>query len=208
MALVSGPRETVYFSVDLAMKKIRSDYLNTVLTAEGLNRVINEMTGHLTPHEGEFSAVAFRGMSGAVVAPGVAQRLNKDLIVVRKPHEINHSNMGVEGVECKAYVIIDDFIDSGTTIKEIRRAVRQEEIFGKLVGIGLYKRNYPDMLQEYANKLKVWILSNGTWIYPNDKKKSPQEPAATGGTATVRTRKNKDGTPTAQGRGQGPGNRG
>ncbi len=72
-----------------------------------------------------FDAIAFAGMSGAIIAPMVAYKLNKPLIVVRKESDTSisgnsHSSRMVEGcIFARTYLIIDDFIDTGNTIKRI-----------------------------------------------------------------------------------------
>lgn len=68
----------------------------------------------------EFDAIAFRGMSGATIAPSVALALNKSLIMVRKPKDGSHSDMRVEGDRtARTYVIIDDFQSTGETVRAI-----------------------------------------------------------------------------------------
>ncbi len=65
----------------------------------------------------KFDAIACRGVSGLLIAPIVAMRLNKTLIVVRKG-EKTHSCYVVEGDHAaKRYLILDDFIASGATVR-------------------------------------------------------------------------------------------
>jgi adenine/guanine phosphoribosyltransferase-like PRPP-binding protein len=71
-----------------------------------------------------FDSLAFRGMSGAVIAPPVAIALKKHLIMVRKPEEPTHSDFPVEGnINSRKYIIIDDFMSSGKTARAIIEAV-------------------------------------------------------------------------------------
>jgi len=72
----------------------------------------------------EFDTIAFRGMSGALVAPIVARDLKKEIILVRKTGEDNHSGYSLEGhIGAKKYVILDDFISTGKTVREIIKQV-------------------------------------------------------------------------------------
>lgn len=65
-----------------------------------------------------FDAIAFCGISGALVAPAVAAMLDKELIVVRKRQDSSHSQEIVEGpYTTKKYVIIDDLVESGKTAR-------------------------------------------------------------------------------------------
>jgi adenine/guanine phosphoribosyltransferase-like PRPP-binding protein len=71
-----------------------------------------------------FDAFAFRGMSGALLAAPFALAFDKGLILVRKENDNSHSRMLVEGMHtAKQYVIIDDFIASGATIRAILKDV-------------------------------------------------------------------------------------
>jgi len=69
-------------------------------------------------------AVAFRGISGALVAPIVAFKLGLNAIAVRKPgadchNGITHHSIALEGSPVERYVIVDDFVNTGETIKKI-----------------------------------------------------------------------------------------
>lgn len=71
-----------------------------------------------------FDTIAFRGMSGALVAPTVALRLRKELIMVRKG-EPSHARYEVEGnAAAKRVLIVDDFVSTGDTVREITKGVR------------------------------------------------------------------------------------
>ena len=94
----------------------------------------------------EFDAIAFRGMSGALLATPVALAMKKTLILVRHLDDPSHSEEMVEG-DCTArtYVILDDFIASGDTVRAIKEAVAdwapQAKYLGTLLAIGTEK--YP-----------------------------------------------------------------
>jgi hypothetical protein len=94
--------------------------------------------------EDKFDAIAFRGLSGSLVAPSVALKLGKTLLAVRKEEEC-HSSRQVEGdLGADRYIIIDDFVSSGETINEIRKAIIQR--------VKQYKKVYSDNLF-YLEKL-------------------------------------------------------
>lgn len=88
----------------------------------------------------KFDAIAFRGMSGALLAAPLAMTMKKTLMLVRKEGDINHSKRMVEGDRsCKSYVIVDDFIAGGDTVKSIYDAV---EIFApKAKCLGVFQVN-------------------------------------------------------------------
>jgi hypothetical protein len=87
----------------------------------------------------EFEAVAYRGNSGALIAPTVAALMSKDLILVRKKDDDTHSSLNVEGPsQAVRYVIVDDFVDSGSTVNTIVKAVKNLNPDSKPVGLVEY----------------------------------------------------------------------
>jgi adenine/guanine phosphoribosyltransferase-like PRPP-binding protein len=88
----------------------------------------------------EFDAIACRGVSGLLIAPVVAMRLNKTLIVVRKG-EKTHSGYKVEGDHgAKRYLILDDFIDGGDTVRITIKDIYATNPAARCVGFIAYKR--------------------------------------------------------------------
>jgi len=86
-----------------------------------------------------FDAIAFTGNSGAAMAYPLSYKLKVPLICIRKRPSDSHSSLKLEGcVSAKRYVIVDDFIESGSTMKKIQRVIKQELEDAKLVGIFLY----------------------------------------------------------------------
>ena len=77
----------------------------------------------------EFDAIAFTGVSGALVAPAVAAALGKFLIVVRKKAEKknSHSPYLVEGPRYAVrFIVIDDFISTGKTMDTVITKVHDD----------------------------------------------------------------------------------
>lgn len=96
-----------------------SSYLHSVLSKDGFHRTIKQTIQDLKPKSELFNTIAFRGISGALVAPVVAHALDKNLIVVRKETN-SHSFYKVEGeIYGARYIVIDDFVSSGSTILAI-----------------------------------------------------------------------------------------
>jgi len=84
----------------------------------------------------KFDSIAFRGVSGALIAPVLAHALNKNIIVVRKGNQNSHSYRTVEGnFDCKTYVIADDFVDTGRTVKTIKREIKKEAPDAQCIGV-------------------------------------------------------------------------
>lgn len=104
---------------------ISSAYLGKALNPVTMRTFVRKAVPVLKKYD--FEAFAFRGISGALIAPVLAYKMGKSLIAVRKPkdEESHHSWMKVEGdMNVKRYIIADDFISTGMTVKSIVRAVR------------------------------------------------------------------------------------
>ncbi len=139
------------------MVNLKTQYLQSLdptLLKKEIALAVKSLTG-LT-----FKSIAFRGISGALVAPAVAVRLKKGLIVVRKGDITGqHSTYMVEGhrlIGPQKYIIIDDFPSSGLTIKKI--VVEINENFNraaKCVGVYWYSL-YHILAKMDKNDRKHW----------------------------------------------------
>jgi hypoxanthine phosphoribosyltransferase len=99
-----------------------ADYLNKLIPTDKLAKTAR--LAKIALKQFDYDAIACRGVSGLLIAPMMAVRLKKSLLVVRKPGENNHSGRMVEGdAAAKRYIILDDFTDSGETAKAIKRAI-------------------------------------------------------------------------------------
>lgn len=83
-------------------------------------------------------AIAFTGTSGAAYAYPVSLAVGLPLICVRKPGS-QHYGTGIEGCRnAKSYIIIDDFISSGATLRRIIKMVKKTSHEAQLKAIFLY----------------------------------------------------------------------
>ncbi len=127
--------------------RIVSSYLHNVYHVNVFAKLINKATKQLKAFRQKhpFDAIAFTGTSGAALAYPLSLRLKVPLICVRNPLIKNHSNHMVEGCySAKRYIIIDDLIDVGNTIKRIvdginiAYKVERAATKPKLIAIWLY----------------------------------------------------------------------
>ncbi len=110
----------------MATDTLRTSYLHAALW-RGRKSIIQDTIDFLRPRADQFDAIAFCGMSGALVAPSVADALDKHLIMVRKADDgSRHSSLPVEGILEGRYLILDDFISSGRTVKFIMAQIAKE----------------------------------------------------------------------------------
>jgi adenine/guanine phosphoribosyltransferase-like PRPP-binding protein len=86
----------------------------------------------------DFDSIACCGTSGLLVVPQIAEILDKHIVVIRKPSEKRYSVFDVEGVVPSNYIIVDDLVCSGRTIRLIRNSIKSECTLSKCVGAYFY----------------------------------------------------------------------
>lgn len=101
---------------------IRSDYLQAVFDKKSLKTIVRKVSAEVRILKPD--AIVCRGVSGISVAFPVGLRCSVPVVVVRKPRDGSHSRYRTEGTySFNSYVIVDDFILSGTTLREISAGV-------------------------------------------------------------------------------------
>lgn len=140
--------------------RTHSHYLHNLLDTSQREERLNVMAAKLK--DVDFEAIAFQGMSGCLIAPGLAARLNKSIIMVRK-HALrsldgklyHHSEYTVEGdKEALKYIIADDFFESGATVKNIVDEVSKFNRKAKCVGSVMSKGMNFVTLKELKQQIK------------------------------------------------------
>ena len=112
-------------------------YLKDTLEPRLRRELIDRIKHRLSPHN--FDAIAFRGLSGALVAPIVALEMEKTLLAVRKKGDSNHSGRVVEGdYGARRYIILDDFQATGDTVRAIRTAIASAVPSAECIGLYEY----------------------------------------------------------------------
>lgn len=115
------------------LPRVHSSYLQGSMDIEQLPEIVAGLAARIEESGLEFNAIAFRGMSGALVSPMLALRLGKGFIVCRKPSENSHAGAAEGSLSCGGnYIIVDDFISSGRTVWAIVAAIEDyRERFNK-----------------------------------------------------------------------------
>lgn len=113
-------------------------HTSLILNHKERNRIIITAVTKLRKIKDDFDSIVCCGTSGLLVAPQVAEILNKNIVVVRKKNDSRYSPFPYEGVSPTFYVIIDDLICSGQTVKHIIRTISDDIRKSKCIGIYTY----------------------------------------------------------------------
>jgi hypothetical protein len=111
-----------------------------VLNHKSRNKIIIKAVCDLRKFSNNFDSIACCGVSGLMVVPQIAEILNKNIIVVRKGEKC-YSEFQTEGVSPIRYIILDDLICSGDTVKHIKNTIHYEYPYSKCVGLYCYLPN-------------------------------------------------------------------
>jgi adenine/guanine phosphoribosyltransferase-like PRPP-binding protein len=112
-------------------------HTSRILNHKYRNKIIINAYSHLNKLDTYYDAIACCGTSGLMVVPQIAELLKKNIIVVRKKKD-GYSDFMVEGTHTNHYIIIDDLICSGGTIKHIIKNIKAETPRSKCVGVYCY----------------------------------------------------------------------
>lgn len=127
----------------MAGKYKHADYMNYAVRADDRKKVIEKAVRRLRAliKDGcQFDTIAFTGMSGALIAPVIADRLGKPFTLVRKTTHDCHSFCVVEGwvEDGMTYIVIDDLVSTGETLNRIHDELCNVCRCPKLVGFYSY----------------------------------------------------------------------
>jgi orotate phosphoribosyltransferase len=136
-----------------------------VLNHKARTKAIIKSVCHLRPMAHTFDSIVCCGTSGLLVAPQIAEILDKHIIVVRKDQKC-YSEFLVEGVAPNRYIIIDDFICKGYTVRHIMDSISEDSPSSRCYGVYCYMneecfyKGIPDELEadlgiKYLNELKL-----------------------------------------------------
>jgi orotate phosphoribosyltransferase-like protein len=106
-----------------------------VLNHKVRNKIIIKAVCDLRKISDTFDSIACCGASGMMVVPQIAELLNKNIMLVRK-NEKSYSDFDIEGVAPFRYIIVDDLICSGNTVRNIKNKIRNE--YSRAICVGIY----------------------------------------------------------------------
>jgi adenine/guanine phosphoribosyltransferase-like PRPP-binding protein len=139
MNVLSMPIEDVRKTVD--GKYIQgASHTCHVLNHKARNKIIIKAVCDLRKIADSFDSIACCGVSGLLVVAQVAELLNKNIIVVRKGEQC-YSEFRTEGVAPFRYIILDDLICSGGTVRHIKKVLKDEYPRSNCIGVYCYLPN-------------------------------------------------------------------
>lgn len=95
---------------------------------------------------GDFDTIVCTGVSGVLFASPLALLMKKNLVIVRKAKDASHSSNRIEA-NCFAddvgkWIFVDDLIDSGKTLKRVKREMGLWAEDAEYLGNYLYEDGY------------------------------------------------------------------
>ncbi len=115
------------------MADLCAGHLKRSLSDSKRTRTVDEILARLKKHRNKFSHIAVQGYSTAILGGIIADRLNKDIVIVRKPREKCYSEHSVEQTgRIDKYIIIDDLICTGATCSRIIQKLGVADCYGIL----------------------------------------------------------------------------
>jgi len=109
-------------TVDEPLYKHRTKYFRKAF--EDLGEIASRLDYALV--DVECDTLIGTGLSGALVVPTLARLMGKYWAIVRKPSDINHSDMPIEGEVGRKWVFVDDFVETGQTLQLVKYKIGRE----------------------------------------------------------------------------------
>ena len=106
-----------------------------VLNHKERNKIVIRSVCDLRKIMNTFDSIACCGVSGLMVVPQIAELLDKHIVIVRKGERC-YSEFRTEGVAPFQYIILDDLICSGGTVKHIKKVIKDE--YPRSICVGVY----------------------------------------------------------------------
>jgi orotate phosphoribosyltransferase len=128
-------------------------------------KIIARVIKALRPLADKFDTITFKGLSGALVAPVVADALKKQLVAVRSEHVKTHgySVERARKIEPGRYVVIDDFVASGDTLLYIHKKM-EEEFKGSAKPVGTLLYHEEKKAADLRRLVGAGAIPNGTFL--------------------------------------------
>lgn len=111
------------------------DHTTILLNPKTRNQIIKTTVDYIKSLKLRFDTIACCGISGILVVPQIAEKLHKNTILIRKKDDSRYSPFHYEGVMPSRYIIVDDLICSGQTIKHIINTIGDDCKLAQCLGV-------------------------------------------------------------------------
>jgi len=111
------------------------DHTTLLLNHKIRNKIIFQCMNDLKNIDFSFDTIACCGTSGLLVVPQISELLKKNILVVRKKKEKRYSPFQYEGPIPNKYIIVDDLICSGKTVKHIIYTIKEDCPRAECIGV-------------------------------------------------------------------------
>lgn len=125
----------IYRRTDTGQWMQGCEHTTSLLNTKFRNKTIFEIVNRLKQLNNNFDTIACCGTSGLLVVPQVSEILKKNILIIRKKKEKRYSPFAYEGAVPRNYVIVDDLICSGSTIKHILNTIQEDCPMAKCLGV-------------------------------------------------------------------------
>ena len=117
-----------------------SDWLRPVYDPAKLRDTVYRISCEIDKLSSRPKFIAARGISGVSIGAAVSYYTSIPLVVVRKDNQQTHSTGIVQGLDHLHgdYVIVDDLIDSGVTVRVIAKELMLDNDANNLLAVILY----------------------------------------------------------------------
>lgn len=130
-------------------------YFDKALTESNMDLIENmrrEMRGV------KYDTIVGTGLSGTIFTARVAPGLHKNFAIVRKDDDTStHSGKRVEGIVGERFVVADDFVSSGATLKKVLERMREKHPRAEFVGVYQYERGTFTPVSRAMDHFGSWV---------------------------------------------------
>ena len=108
----------------------------------------------------QYDTIVGCGVSGTILLFPLQARLGKHVAVIRKPNDGTHSMQNIEGTIGSRYVIVDDQVSSGATVRYIKEQIANQFVAhgkGKPRFVGVCSFLPDSVIADSSADIRPWL---------------------------------------------------
>ena len=113
----------------------------------------------------DFDTMVGTGLSGALIVPRLADALDVNWLIIRKPNDSTHASDEAVGWLGKRWLFVDDFMESGATFHRVHKTVKTLADRSRTEYVGDKYRKMPPWSTEFV----------GAYLYGRSQVLSPAD---------------------------------